>query len=219
MNEQELKNLACEISSLCIFRGILQRYEMETFLSFLKSDPISLEHMNLYGEFVYSLADYDYCFSTFLEHALYEDENTFIINTAQKKEISDVIKENAAAELALLSRLTELNSATLWETIEYSGYIPKFENHPIDFVTAYKERLTNINSFGYGIFASYGMFKVENGNIIPVKAADKITTESFIGYEEQRRKLMENTQALIDGKPAANALLFGDAGTGKSADK
>lgn len=216
MNEQELNNLACEISSMCIFRGLLQRHEMKSFLNFLKSDWGSFKRINAYGEFVYSLADYNYSFSSFLECAVCEDENQYIIDAAKKKESPEFVKQNAQYELALLSRLTELSPKTLWKESHYSGYIPQFENHPIDFINSYNERIANIESLGYGIFATAGMFKVENGKIVPIKSADKVTTDSFVGYEEQRKKLMDNTRALIDGRPAANALLFGDAGTGKS---
>ena len=35
-------------------------------------------------------------------------------------------------------------------------------------------------------------------------------------YERERQIIIDNTKALLDGKPAANILLTGDAGTGKS---
>ena len=37
-----------------------------------------------------------------------------------------------------------------------------------------------------------------------------------IGYEQQKQKLIENTEAFVAGRKANNVLLFGDAGTGKS---
>ncbi len=37
-----------------------------------------------------------------------------------------------------------------------------------------------------------------------------------MGYERQKKKLMENTEAFIEGREANNVLLFGDSGTGKS---
>ena len=39
----------------------------------------------------------------------------------------------------------------------------------------------------------------------------------LIGYELQRTQVIENTRALLAGQKAANVLLYGDAGTGKSA--
>jgi predicted AAA+ superfamily ATPase len=37
-----------------------------------------------------------------------------------------------------------------------------------------------------------------------------------VGYEIQKKKLIDNTEAFIHGRKANNCLLFGDAGTGKS---
>ncbi len=36
------------------------------------------------------------------------------------------------------------------------------------------------------------------------------------GYQRERQLVIDNTLALIEGRPAANTLLYGDAGTGKS---
>ena len=60
------------------------------------------------------------------------------------------------------------------------------------------------------------MFRVEDGEIVPVTTADKISTDSFVGYEGEREQVLENTRALAEGRYAANVLLCGDAGTGKS---
>lgn len=38
----------------------------------------------------------------------------------------------------------------------------------------------------------------------------------LIGYEEQKKELVANTKAFVEGKKANNVLLFGDSGTGKS---
>ena len=40
--------------------------------------------------------------------------------------------------------------------------------------------------------------------------------DDLIGYEQQKQKLIENTEAFVAGRKANNVLLFGDAGTGKS---
>ncbi|MBQ8882613.1 MAG: ATP-binding protein, partial [Clostridia bacterium] len=49
-----------------------------------------------------------------------------------------------------------------------------------------------------------------------IVSADKISLDSFIGYESERQSVIDNTQAFVDGHPALNTLLYGDAGTGKS---
>ena len=40
--------------------------------------------------------------------------------------------------------------------------------------------------------------------------------DDLVGYEEQKEKLIANTEAFVSGRKANNVLLFGDAGTGKS---
>lgn len=216
MTEQDLKKLACELSSLAVFRGILKQPPMAALLRFLGSEGTTQKRMELFGEFVYSLAEDGYSFSAFLCRSVYEDENKYIIGTAQKKVLPAVLVGNAEAELALFSRLTRLTAEELCAPVGCGGYIPQFENSPVDFHATYAERLEHISRYGYGVFASAKMFRVSGDEIIPVEAADERNPDAFVGYEEERRKVFDNTQALIDGKPAANVLLFGDAGTGKS---
>ena len=45
---------------------------------------------------------------------------------------------------------------------------------------------------------------------------EHVYLDDIIGYEAQKKKLIDNTESFIQGKPANNVLLFGDAGTGKS---
>ena len=45
---------------------------------------------------------------------------------------------------------------------------------------------------------------------------DKIRLSSLIDYKREQQIILDNTMALLSGKPAANILLTGDAGTGKS---
>lgn len=216
MTDIEKKNLACELASISVFRGILSKKPIIALLDFLTADGNTQEKMRLFGEFVYSLADDDYSFSRFLCRAVYEDENNYIIGTARGSKLPRVLLENAAAELELFSRLSRLDAGDLCRSIEYHGYVPQFDNEFVDFVSSYKERLDHISRYGYGIFASAKMFRVADDEIVPVEAADDISIDSFVGYEEERRKVLENTRALVEGKTAANVLLFGDAGTGKS---
>ena len=40
--------------------------------------------------------------------------------------------------------------------------------------------------------------------------------DDLVGYEIAKKKLIDNTEAFVQGRKANNCLLFGDAGTGKS---
>lgn len=216
MTEQEEMKLSCELSALGVFRGILKYETMSAFIGLLSTQGDAKEKLRLFGEFVYSLSDDNYCFSDFLCRAVYSDENRYIISAAQKSEIPQSLKQNAIRELEILSKLTELDAKALCGEIDFDGYIPQFDNKKTDFVKTYEERLKNVGKYGYGIFAAAKMFRVSGEEILPVKSADNTSLTEFVGYEEERRRVFENTRALCEGRPAANVLLCGDAGTGKS---
>ena len=45
---------------------------------------------------------------------------------------------------------------------------------------------------------------------------DPVRLSDFIGYEQQRNEIIDNTLRFLKGYPANNLLLYGDRGTGKS---
>ncbi len=52
--------------------------------------------------------------------------------------------------------------------------------------------------------------------LLPITNTGDITLDDLIGYELQKKQLVENTEAFVQGRVANNVLLYGDAGTGKS---
>jgi hypothetical protein len=105
---------------------------------------------------------------------------------------------------------------TIKSKIGYGKFLPNWETSVYNFKDEYLLRVKNISSYGYGMFAKYHMFIIEDGEIVPIKYPDTTTLDQLIGYELERKIVIDNTKALIDGKPASNVLLYGDAGTGKS---
>lgn len=74
--------------------------------------------------------------------------------------------------------------------------------------------------FGVGKYGLNKAFRIrEDGHearIEPIVNVDHVYLDDIVGYESQKRKLIENTENFIRGRGANNVLLFGDAGTGKS---
>lgn len=75
--------------------------------------------------------------------------------------------------------------------------------------------------YGVAMFGMNKAFRIEEkpeGGICfkPINNMDSVMLDDLIGYEIQKKKLVDNTQAFVDGKKANNVLLFGDSGTGKS---
>lgn len=216
MTEQQLKKYSCRLSALSVFRGILKDGVISALLEYLKSEADVCERMSLYGKFVYEVSNRGGSFSDVLRRVVFEDENAYITSVAWKKDVAESILSNTVAELKLFTELTDFTPKELTAALDYDGYIPTFESAHVDFELEYAERAKNISSTGYGIFASSGMFRVDADKILPVTAADTISMESFVGYADERQQVIDNTRALVEGRPAANVLLCGDAGTGKS---
>lgn len=75
-------------------------------------------------------------------------------------------------------------------------------------------------AYGVGMFGLNKAFRIrhlEKGvEFCPINNTDSVMLDDLIGYEIQKKKLIENTEAFVQGRRANNVLLFGDSGTGKS---
>lgn len=74
--------------------------------------------------------------------------------------------------------------------------------------------------YGVGMFGLNKAFRFTNEGgkleFIPINNLDKVVLDDLTGYEIQKKKLVDNTEAFVSGRACNNCLLFGDAGTGKS---
>ena len=87
----------------------------------------------------------------------------------------------------------------------------------MDLRDEYLHRTANIGTYGFGIYAKHHMFRVdEHDQIVPVLHPDRTQLSQLVDYQRERGIVLDNSKALLMGKPAANILLTGDAGTGKS---
>ena len=75
--------------------------------------------------------------------------------------------------------------------------------------------------YGVGMFGLNKAFRLkcyaeDKVEFKPINNMDKVVLSDLVGYEIQKKKLVDNTKAFVEGKKANNVLLFGDSGTGKS---
>lgn len=84
----------------------------------------------------------------------------------------------------------------------------------------YEYVLRFYKDFGVGMFGLNKAFRIittDRGiDFLPINNMDKVILDDLTGYEIQKKKLIDNTEAFVAGKTANNCLLYGDAGTGKS---
>ncbi len=75
-------------------------------------------------------------------------------------------------------------------------------------------------AYGVGMFGLNKAFRIKEAadgvEFLPVNNTEQVLLKDLVGYEIQKKKLVDNTEAFVKGLPANNVLLFGDAGTGKS---
>ncbi len=86
----------------------------------------------------------------------------------------------------------------------------------------YRIVTTFYKRYGVGMFGLNKAFRVSPNLEVTGELLESITTtgdmklDDLIGYESQKKRLQENTEAFVNGRKANNVLLYGDAGTGKS---
>ena len=85
-------------------------------------------------------------------------------------------------------------------------------------VSAFRSVLERFyEKYGVGVFAFYKGFRIaKDGSMLPIRETAPAALRDLVGYENAKKKLTENTEAFLHGKPANNVLLYGEAGTGKS---
>lgn len=89
------------------------------------------------------------------------------------------------------------------------------ENQFFDVVTDF------YRAYGVGMFGLNKAFRIASRTenhveFCPINNMDTVMLDDLIGYEIQKKKLIDNTEAFVEGRKANNVLLFGDSGTGKS---
>lgn len=74
--------------------------------------------------------------------------------------------------------------------------------------------------YGVGKFGLNKVFRLKNEDgrieLEPITNTVEVRLSDLVGYESQKRMLIENTEAFVQGRKANNLLLYGDSGTGKS---
>ncbi|MCI9456131.1 MAG: ATP-binding protein [Oscillospiraceae bacterium] len=235
---RKLQEEKFRLSSLTIYREAAED-PVVRLLTHLLSEQFSdiYEAASDYGAFCDLLArsesrgdltDYLY------RKALYSD-NIFTRQAArgQLSELSENVRAAAARDLETLWHAAAITTDELKDNLSraYPSYGDMISGLP-DYDTLPPRQLANwgedINTFaefaranGYGEYARYLSFLLavdKDGGIFldPVKAPDSIRLRDLKEYERERKIVIDNTLALLDGAKANNILLYGDRGTGKS---
>ncbi len=206
-----INELAEELTALSVFRNVLKDDVVSKLVVMLDNPtPKSC------GEFAAALYKHTDNLTEYIIGVVTSDENDYMLRHARMQEVPQVMDTAAHAELKILERAAAVTPMQVKASMTYDGYFAQWINTPCDLVKIYADRMADLQTKGYGIYAKYYTFIFRDGAIVPVKTPDPQRLSQLSGYEVERKKVIDNTLALLNGHAAANALLYGDAGTGKS---
>ena len=215
-----LNLLHIQLQSLAIFRMLLTDPVVESLCQYLNSLPQrdTAASVSKYAAFVSNLYSTEKrTLAGYIQHIVNNDENAYIRMIGKGAQPWQEMDADVWEELKILQAVADLTPDALRQELDWEGYLPGFAVKQLDISESYRERCANIHRYGYGIYAKHRMFYLGGDyKIIPVVNPDQTRLSSLIDYKREQQIFMDNTIALLEGKPAANILLSGDAGTGKS---
>ena len=220
MNSKELTGLNIRLHSLAIFRELLSDPVIGALRAYLDSAETARtsEAVAKYASFVAALyATEKRTLAGYVQSIVNNDENAYIRMIGKGATPWEEMESCVWEELDILQTVADLTPEALRSGLNWDGYLPRFAVKQVDIAETYRERCRNIGRYGYGMYAKYHMFYINPENrIVPVRNPDQTRLSSLVDYKREQKIILDNTSALLEGRPAANILLTGDAGTGKS---
>jgi predicted AAA+ superfamily ATPase len=209
-------------------------------------DEDSIELVGHILEFSERLGFKGNLWQNYLTYMIVNSENSFSLASERRGYMDGSINEISMNDIAVFIRmygmdLQEFDYKYNTNLSMISSYVNNNEDKVYynkrirDSIIALSDRLSGITDerefqfvlcdfyreHGVGKLGLFKAFRVNHSednsvNINPVVSVEHIYLNDLIGYDIQKKKLVDNTEAFIMGKKANNVLLFGDSGTGKS---
>ena len=212
----DFNRLILSAKAVALFKNVINDEGVASLLKLLEADKNNeKEFLSLYSDFIsllYVKTD-DLCL--YINSLLQNDENVYVRESA-KGQASPILQKAIENELDFFESLSKITCNDVKGIIKTDIYLPEWKNSDLSVKEEYIKKIDSIKTTGYGIYASHRMFLYKDNEIVPVKYPDPQRLSQMSGYELERQKVIDNTMALINGKPRNNVLLYGDAGSGKS---
>ena len=177
----------------------------------------------------------------YLSYLLAIDENAWSL-ACERGEVSESLQKCALSDLSYIASLffAELSVLCAHEpmTVMVTDYVNRKAGKTTNPVQKLAKNLkkagkdstgeqfakalfSHYTSYGVGQFGLYQAFRVRvskrgKTKLVPIPETDEVRFSDLVGYEKQKEKLCQNTEAFVNRRAANNCLLFGPAGTGKS---
>lgn len=172
----------------------------------------------------------------FVAYLIMIDENPFSLSVERNNKVGSAesfakcdieefrkIFHTDFSSIKLLSVLLNYSSNTISvgsEDIRKGKLIIEFAKK-LKSATTSDEFFNEVKKFyvthGVGVFGLNKAFYMrDNGEVVPVSNIKNAYFDKICGYDSQKMRLIENTNAFINSLGGNNVLLYGDSGTGKS---
>lgn len=213
---KDFNELVLSAKAVTIFKNVINDKGISTLIELLQCDDTDNDYfLSLYSNFVSALYEQTDNLTEYINTLLQNDENIYVKQSA-KGIVSPLLQKAVKCELELFEELSQLRCEDIKSICPVFVYLPEWTNSEYSVKDEYIKKIDAIKTTGYGIYATHRMFLYKDNEIIPVKYPDPQRLSQMSGYELERQKVIDNTMALIEGKPCNNVLLYGDAGSGKS---
>ena len=224
----QVKEAACAMASLSVYRGILKRTVPKALFRLLWAED-EKAFLQAWGSFLAVLCERgfsDNLMECISQTALF-DENAFSLAAAAgETEFPPSLMAAVEHDLKVILDISALTPEDLLRGCPFEAVrgmqLPGWQTGepmealrgPIDGCISRMAAYYRAN--GCGMYARYRAFIWRDGAIQPVAYPDKTRLQDLKGYDVPRREAIENTLAFLEGLPANNCLMYGDRGTGKS---
>lgn len=182
----------------------------------------------------------------YLSNLLVNNENSYSKACEIRGEVEGTINEAVLHDIVIFKEFFDYDFTDMTETLQVQGfelvqdYVSSASESKV-YNSRIRERICQLaqkfakdhtpeemkatltefyKDYGVGKFGLHKAFRIVHGGhgveIVPITNIAHVYLDDLVGYEIPKRKLIENTEAFVDGRKANNCLLFGDAGTGKS---
>ncbi|MGK7942005.1 MAG: ATP-binding protein [Crocosphaera sp.] len=226
-----------EIASLLLYQSIFDDEVGTGFLKILDSiylrnqETSDINCLKSYSYWFKSLAFQGISWQDYLIQRILVDDNPFShkVQHFTIQELPQSLIKAAQHDLIILNTLYNLSVEAISQwvkeaaNISFSPFIGNFENRDNTFLhqqdnwqNCLQELANYYRQHGIGIFAQYKALKWHNNQLIGLSKPDPISLTEIVGYEDQKKTLIKNTEILLSGYNALNLLLYGSRGSGKS---
>lgn len=216
----QLSDLSLRLHALSVLRGVLRLPLVNAYAETLSAfDRSAADFADRYGALCAARFACGDIPRSFL-NAVHFDVNT-LTDTIDAP--ADALLAAATHDIEVLNGLLALSGSQLCEAAalhfdaDALRSLPDFAPSAALPFTTGAELAGYYRSEGYGFFAQSSAFSMQDdGSALPIVHPDTIRLHDLPGYERQKKQVLQNTRAFLDGKDANNILLYGDKGTGKS---